>query len=91
MHRSTPYGVESRRIATVSSQGQQMGLTRGLTGVADRGSVNRAFVDNTTSSELTILQAPPVVGQGLSSLGNCNIRLVIDSTDLESCVSYVNH
>jgi hypothetical protein len=61
MHRSTPYGVESRRIATVSSQGQQMGLTRGLTRVADKGSVNRAFVDNTTSSELTILQAPPVV------------------------------
>jgi hypothetical protein len=36
-----------------------MGLTRGLTEVVDRGSVNRAFVDNTTSSELTILQAPP--------------------------------
>jgi hypothetical protein len=47
-----------------------MGLTRGLTGVADRGSVNRAFVDNTTSSELTILQAPPVVGPWGNELGN---------------------
>jgi hypothetical protein len=34
---------------------------KGTNRVADRGAVNRAFGDNTTSARLTILQAPPVV------------------------------